>query len=53
MPFLALIITFSISENETLRLSPVLLSSRTQYDPDVSLTGNAKICCLSLILALF
>ena len=27
--------------------------TRTQYDPDMSLTGNAKICCLGLILALF
>ena len=26
---------------------------RTQYDPDLLLTRNAKICCLGLILALF
>ena len=26
---------------------------RTQYDPDLSLMGNSKICCLVLILALF
>ena len=26
---------------------------RTQYDPDMLLTGNAKLCCLGLILAIF
>ena len=26
---------------------------RTQYGLDMSLTGNAKICCLGLVLALF
>ena len=30
-----------------------LTISRTQYDPDMSLTGNAKTSCLGLILALF
>ena len=32
---------------------PNLDSTRTQYDPNMSLTGNAKICCLGLISALF
>ena len=27
--------------------------ARTQYDPNMSLTENAKLCCLGLILALF
>ena len=31
----------------------LVVLARTQYDPDLSLMGNAKICCLGLILALF
>ena len=35
------------------KVTEALKIARTQYDPDISLTENAKICYLGLILALF
>ena len=44
--FILLVNPLSLSKNISSR------RTRTKYDPDLSLIGNAKICCLGLILAL-
>ena len=48
-----LTLTYFTARSNLVPYAFVWQKARTQYDPDMSLTGNAKICCLGLILALF